>query len=31
MAIGHRNPDHAINALRVDRAPIDSFAQFHGI
>ena len=31
MAIGHRNPDHAINALRVDRAPVDSFVQFHGI
>jgi nitroreductase len=31
MAIGQRNPDHAINALRADRAPVDSFARFHGL
>jgi nitroreductase len=31
MAIGQRNPDHAINALHADRAPVDSFARFHGL
>ena len=31
MAIGHRNPEHAINALRADRAPVDAFTRFHGV
>ena len=31
MAIGHANPAHTINALRADRAPVDSFARFHGV
>lgn len=30
MAIGYRNPDHPVNALVADRAPLDAFAQFHG-
>ena len=30
MAIGHRNPEHAINALRSERAAVDTFARFHG-
>jgi len=31
MAIGYRNPEHPINALRSDRAPLESFARFQGI
>jgi nitroreductase len=31
MAIGHRNPDHAVNALVSQRAPLDAFARFHGV
>lgn len=31
MAIGWRNPEHTINALNSERAPLDSFAKFHGI
>ena len=31
MAIGHRNPDHPVNALASDRAPLDAFARFHGV
>ena len=31
MAIGHANPEHTINALRADRAPVDTFARFHGV
>jgi hypothetical protein len=30
MAIGWRNPEHTINQLRADRAPVDAFTQFHG-
>ena len=30
MAIGWRNPDHPINSLRSERAPVDSFTSFHG-
>lgn len=30
MSIGWRNPDHAINALRSDRAAVDDFTTFHG-
>ena len=31
MAIGHANREHPINALVVDRAPLEAFARFHGI
>ena len=31
MAIGHRNPEHPINALRAERASVDTFTRFHGI
>lgn len=31
MAIGLRNPDHTVNALRSQRAEVDTFAQFHGV
>ena len=31
MAIGHANPDHAVNQLRTDRAPLEAFARFHGV
>ena len=31
MAIGHRNPAHAINQLRSERAAVDVFARFHGL
>ena len=31
MAIGHRNPEHPINALRAERAPVDTFTHFHGL
>lgn len=31
MAIGQRNPEHPLNALRSQRAPVDTFAQFHGV
>lgn len=31
MAIGHANPDHPVNALVSDRAPLEAFARFHGI
>jgi nitroreductase len=31
MAIGWRNPEHAINALRAERAPLEAFARFHGV
>ncbi len=31
MAIGHRNPEHPINALLSDRAPVDRFTRFHGL
>ncbi len=30
MAIGQRNPEHAINTLRSERADVDTFARFHG-
>ncbi len=30
MAIGWRNPEHSINQLRSDRAPVDAFTTFHG-
>lgn len=31
MAIGQRNPEHPLNALRSQRAPVDTFAHFHGV
>jgi len=31
MAIGHRNPEHPVNALASDRAPVEAFARFHGV
>jgi len=31
MAIGHRNPEHPVNALVSQRAPLDAFARFHGV
>lgn len=31
MAVGHRNPEHAVNSLVSDRAPLESFARFHGV
>ncbi|MBL0086459.1 MAG: nitroreductase [Ideonella sp.] len=30
MSIGHRNPDHPVNTLVADRAPLADFANFHG-
>jgi nitroreductase len=30
MSIGYRNPDHPVNALRTERAPLGAFATFHG-
>jgi nitroreductase len=30
MAIGWRNPEHAVNQLRADRAAVDDFTIFHG-
>lgn len=30
MSIGYRNPDHPVNALATERAPLDTFASFHG-
>ncbi|MFO1196105.1 MAG: nitroreductase [Burkholderiaceae bacterium] len=31
MAIGRRNPDHPVNGLVTDRAPLEEFASFRGI
>jgi nitroreductase len=31
MAIGHRNPEHPVNALASERAPVEAFARFHGV
>jgi nitroreductase len=31
MAIGYANPDHPVNALVTERAPLEAFARFHGI
>ena len=31
MAIGHANPDHAVNAQFSARAPLQDFARFHGL
>ncbi|OYV02318.1 MAG: nitroreductase family protein [Burkholderiales bacterium PBB5] len=31
MAIGHGNPDHAVNAQFSARAPLQDFARFHGL
>ena len=31
MAIGQRNPEHAINHLQSQRAAVDTFASFHGV
>jgi hypothetical protein len=31
MAIGHRNPEHPVNSLASSRAPLEAFAQFHGV
>jgi nitroreductase len=31
MAIGRRNPDHPINRLVTDRAPLEEFTHFHGV
>lgn len=31
MAIGQRNPDHPVNGLETERAPLEAFARFHGI
>ncbi len=31
MAIGYRNPEHPVNGLRADRAPLEAFARFHGL
>jgi nitroreductase len=28
MAIGYRNPDHPVNALRTERADVDTFVRF---
>lgn len=30
MAIGWRNPEHPVNELVSDRAPLEAFARFHG-
>ncbi|MEK8052323.1 nitroreductase [Ideonella sp. DXS22W] len=31
MAIGYANPEHPVNALQAQRAPLEEFATFHGI
>ena len=31
MAIGQRNPEHAINGLQSQRAAVDTFTHFHGL
>lgn len=31
MAIGKRNPEHPVNRLVTDRAPLEEFARFHGV
>ncbi len=31
MAIGYRNPEHPVNGLVTDRAPLEEFATFRGI
>jgi nitroreductase len=31
MAIGHRNAAHPVNGLASERAPLEAFAQFHGV
>jgi nitroreductase len=31
MSIGYRDPSHPVNTLRTRRAPLDSFARFHGL
>ena len=31
MAIGLRNPEHAVNGLASKRAPLEAFARFHGV
>ena len=31
MAIGLRNPGHAVNSLASKRAPLEAFARFHGV
>ena len=31
MAVGYRNTEHAVNSLHSDRAPLETFARFHGI
>ena len=31
MAIGQRNPEHPVNGLASERAPVDVFARFHGV
>jgi nitroreductase len=30
MALGYADPDHPVNALRTERAPLADFARFHG-
>lgn len=30
MAIGYRNPEHPVNSLVAQRAPLEEFARFHG-
>lgn len=30
MAIGRRDPDHPVNAVQSERAPLDEWARFHG-
>ncbi len=31
MSIGWRNPEHPVNGLRSERAPLDDFVRFHGV
>lgn len=31
MAVGHCNPDHPVNRLVSERAPLEAFASFHGV
>lgn len=31
MAVGRRNPEHPVNNLVTDRAPLEEFVRFHGV
>lgn len=31
LSIGYRNPEHPVNSLVTDRAPLEEFVRFHGI